>query len=736
MKKIMAGMMSACIAFGTFLSPVMANTSEVMTISSQGEDSEESVNLTNAILNVKKKIEIPSDLSEFSYRFNNSNYEKKQYWNLTWRNEDYSKSINVRVDNNGRILAYSTYNNKEDGNYRPTYLKSELKEDAITFIKKIAPEISENIVLKEVYFDGIYSGTYNYVFERIENGVRMPDDTVRVTVNYETKEVKSFTANWTYDVLIPSSDTFVTLEKAKEIIGENVEMQLKYMKKYEETDNEDERTIKAYLVYVPSKSYIAVDAKTGEIYETHDEFLAMEESEKLESSNSMAFGAMADSLTAEELEKIEEIKGLISKEEAINVITSKKDILLLDDNAKAVSATLSKNYSNFKKDTGDYVWNLSFSDPRDVDYNAIDTYRAYISATVDAKTGKILYYRSSVKSYYDDKSDKWEKIDVKYSNDECQKVLENFIKDTESDKFNLTKLSNSNSNAYVLKVIDDNKVYGGYSYSYVRMNEGIEYNYNSISGAVDGVTGKIYSYNCNWDDNVEFESPKTAMSAKEAYDAYSNCKGFELVYEVNNKHYIDENPDSSEYYNYEDLYSLEKEVRLVYRTNIYPQYISPFTGRQLDYNGDEYEDINTKSYTDISEFWGRRNIELITDMGYIVEGNEFLPNNVINKEEFSKLLETVGKRIDEEDYKKLDSISKIEAIKIMLKGLGLESIAEISDIYKTSFTDVYENIGYVALAEGLGIVNGDASGLLYPDKELTRIEAVCMALNLANIRVR
>ena len=54
------------------------------------------------------------------------------------------------------------------------------------------------------------------------------------------------------------------------------------------------------------------------------------------------------------------------------------------------------------------------------------------------------------------------------------------------------------------------------------MNEGLEYTYNGIYGKVDGVTGKIYSYRYNWDENVEFESPTNAMSKEEAYKAYSN----------------------------------------------------------------------------------------------------------------------------------------------------------------------------------------------------------------------
>lgn len=734
MKKIVAGVMSVCITLGSTVTPAFAATNEKMVIEQNKEVNEESVNLEKAILTVKQRVVIPAELTEFSYRLYNGSSSHDRYWNLTWRNEEGDKSINVRCDNDGRILSYSKYDKNEE-RLAPNYTKNELVNVAESFVKVVAPEISNSLKLKEVVFNGIYNGTYNYIFERIENGVRMPDDTVSVSVNYVSCEVKSFNANWTYDVEVPDSNTAITIDKAREKIGENVEMELKYLRKYEK-DGEDE-VIKAYLVYEPSKGYVAVDAKTGEIYETHNEYHDMDEygSNKL-MSNGVAMDAMEESaLTEQEIEKINEIKGLISKEDAIKAVTSKKDVLLLDDNAKAVTANLTKNYSYYKNDEdNEYVWNISFSDPRDVDHKDIDTYRAYINATVDAKTGKLLSYNSSVRSYYDKENKEWEDVKVKYSEDECRITLEKLIKELEPEKFSNAKFSDNATHGYVLKYIENEPIYGGYSYSYIRMNEGLEYTYNGIYGKVDGVTGKIYSYRYNWDENVEFESPKNAMSKEEAYKAYANKDGFELVYEVNNNHYIENNPKLEDYYDYEDLYKLEKEVRLVYRTNINPSSISPFTGEQLDYNGEVYEDPAKKEYTDIKGSWGERSIEIITDMGYVVDGNEFNPNKLITGEELNKLMQVVGFYMEESEYKDIESITKLDAIKMMIKKLGLEKLAEIDEMYKSPFVDINSDIGYVALAKGLNIVSGDEQGRLNGDKELSRIEAVCMVIKLANLR--
>jgi len=90
--------------------------------------------------------------------------------------------------------------------------------------------------------------------------------------------------------------------------------------------------------------------------------------------------------------------------------------------------------------------------------------------------------------------------------------------------------------------------------------------------------------------------------------------------------------------------------------------------------------------------------------------------------------------MEESEYKDIESITKMDTIKLMIKKLGLEKLAEIDEMYKTPFVDTNIDIGYVALAKGLNIVSGDEQGRLNGEKELSRIEAVCMALKLANLR--
>lgn len=735
MKKILAGMTASCIALSTLTAPAMAATRLISSNPTTVSDSAEALQKT--IINVKSRIFIPDTLTEFSYNYIENNYNAYPYWDLTWRDKDYNSSVSVRCDKEGNIFYYNVRNSDEEKN-GPKYLKEELLSKAQEEINKIAPNISEKIVFEKATFDGVYNGAYTYHFLRIENGIKMPDNKVTVTLKYDTGEVKGFQATWEYNVEIPSNETKITENEAKLKIGENVKMSLEYRNKTEEINGR--KVTKAYLVYVPDKTYLAVDAKTGELYDTHDEFYSMSEygsMNKVMGSLGMATdSAESIQLTEQELEKIEQAKGLISKEDAVKIITSEENFFI-HKNAKAVNARLTTSYDYLNDEEKGYVWNINISDPRDVDYQEKNAYRAYITAKVDAKTGKILSFRSNMPEYYDKDTEEWKTVEVKYSKEECKNILEKFINKTEPEKFTNTKLSANSGNGYVLKVIDKQNIYGGYSYTYTRYNENIEYQYNSINGAVDGVTGKIYSYNTNWTDEIVFESPNGAMNEKEAYNAYVNNKGFELVYEINNKHYIEENKEQEDYYDYNDLYLLEKEARLVYRTNINPAVISPFTGKQLNYNGDVYEDENEKEYNDISGFWAERDIKLITDLNVTFDGDSFLPSKDITKEEFMDVLNKIGYYSNNKDEEKdKEKITKLDTIKLIIDSLGLSKVAELKDIYKVEFSDLSEikedDIGYVAIAKALGIVNGDVFGNLTPNKNTTRAEAVVMALKLIN----
>lgn len=704
-------------------------------VSAAGTASEaNSSDLEQIIKTVKSKISIPSTLSEFDYYYNSNSYDLNPVWNLNWRSKDGSQQISVQSDKSGNIMGYNYY----DGKVRqaPKYLKSELKSKADTFMKKVAANIAGKVKYVDSESNGFYNGMYVYNYERVENGIPMPDNSIHIGVDFKTGEVRSYTASWLYDVSVPSSDTKVTKEQAKEKIGKKVTMKLSYQNAYT-TEADGTTKIKAFLVYTPDNNYVAVDAKTGEVYTTQNKWVV---TATKESADMAASGSKADSgLTKEEITKLEEMKNLISKDKAIKVITENKS-LLLDKNLNAISASLYKRteYNTFgsgKTDKTIYVWSISMNDTREVKNESKDTYRSYATAEVDAVTGKILSYNASVKNYYDTSTNEWKNVKVNYSMEQGKKTLETFLKAQIPDMFNKSVFTDT-TDSYVLAYIDNKEVYGGYNYNYERVNEGINYSYNGITGAVDGVTGKIYRYSYNWSDNVTFESPKGAMSPSNAFNSYISKEGYHLVYEVNNIHNLKEGLAAIN----TDNYSVNSEIRLVYRTDINPYFISPFTGKVLNYDGTEYnKDANNYSYSDVNGLSSARNILILADLGIGFKGGVFNPSQAITVKELKDFLDKAGFYYNEDKVKLSEnaaSITRLDTSKLALKVLGYDNVAAIKGIYNIDFKDKADiaqtDLGYAAIAWGLDLLKVNSANEFKAGDRLTRENAADLIMGMLN----
>lgn len=683
-------------------------------------------NLEKIVLAIKAKITIPKELSEFEYYYNSDGYNLAPHWNLTWMNEGYSKRISVTCDDKGNVINYYYLDDKDNEKNEPKYLKSELKDIADKFIKKIAPSIYSNLKYIKSNNGNINSGYYTYNYERIENGVSMPDNGVSITVNYETKKALAVNINWLYGVKIPTKDTIITREKAAKIIGSQMKMILSYENSYDQ-DEKGKTKIKTFLAFQPEIGYLSVDAKTGKVYTTKNEWADSitnsSEASKEDSVEDKDSGK-SDSikLTEAEIKKIKELEGLIDKSVAISKIRSEKS-LLLDESLSVVTANLSKENLNNSDEKTNYVWNISFSAPISKKEVVDDIYTPYASASIDAKTGKILSFRASVKNYYDVKEEKWDTIKVNYTKKEALLILEKFLNTQVPERLKNSKIT-SQEDGYIVAYKEDQPVYGGYNFNYNRVNEGVEYAYNGIHAMVDGVTGKIYSFNSNWDDKVTFKSPKGAITATEAFDKYIALEGYGLVYEINNIESVSKEDNS---------YTNRQEVRLVYRADIYPSLISAFTGKQIDYDGKDY--INKKegySYTDISSHKYLRSIQLLSDIGIGFEGDKFLPDNKITAEEMETLLININYNIIELTAKeKTKKVTRIDIVKRLVQVAGLDKVAKLKNIYIVDFEDkdsiAKTDLGYVALAKGLGIISGKKLEL---KQEISRAQAADMIIKL------
>lgn len=684
--------------------------------------------MSEKVLYVKNLFDIGDEFTDFSSDV--YSYGEKTYWTYYWSwnngaDVDYKyRNINVRIDDKNRIQEYYTYSSIEESKL-PTKSADKYESKVTDFISEIAPEIAGHIRLTNTSCN-FYGNTYYYYFIRSENGIDMPDNSVSVYYNYVTNEVTEFLPNWTYDLKIPSSEKIITKEEAASKLSKDLTLELQYMTRW--NDGKEE----AFLVYAPSRSYLAVDAISGKVYtkkyyyDTDDVYGSETTADMAPATNEEKYdngsGAKEATLTQVEIDKIAELAKLISKDEAVKVVTDNKQ-LYLDGSLNSTTATLSSWDDN-------YYWSINLRDSRPVDYSTNDYYRAYASARVDAKTGELISFHASIKSYWDFVGEEAESIDLKYSFTECRKRFEKFAKATSPEKFAETKQTSKGDDGGYVVYYDygtGKSTSGGRSFTYTRYVNDIPFYSNSISGGVDRVTGKVYSYYANWSD-VEFPSVDGAISAKEAYNKFLGLDSFELQYEISSKTVYDVDTYES---------TSKDTARLVYLIPGYG-YIDPFSGVYVDYYGEPIEKKNTlHEYTDIEGTKYEKYIKLLASFGVGFEGDKYYPDKVITIEEFNTLFNNLyylyGDSTSIKDTSK--ALTRRVAAQITVDRLNLEKMAGLN-IYKLDYADLskigkkYE--GYVALADGLGIFNVKAGGKFKPTAKVTRGEAAQIIVNTLN----
>lgn len=775
---------------------------------------------------VKPKLDIPEEATEFTWNYAAGNVYSDASWRLIWQDKEHKMRYSVRCDESGRILDYSMYDNASAQNESilPSGTREEFADKAVEYIEKLLPEAAKSLELTNSYSNGIYSKTYTYDFTRYENGYPLFDNTVSLTLNYITGTLKSLRSDYNYNVAFTAPGALIGDDKAKELLSTKQEMNLTYISK-SETVNE-KTVVKAVLVYAPQKGYAAVDAVTGEIYDTKSDWMVKNSAGG--SSATAAFDTVESNdaemktegykLSDEENAQLSVLEKLITKEAAVKAVTENK-YLFMPAELTAVEGYLNKNRqtenSYYQDDKGSYTWRLSFSNPVLNDGTGFRRY-SFADATVNADTGVLVSYSTNLATYWDYTEAKENVPEVKYSEDEAREIAEVFLKEFCKDKFEDSQLSDSYSTniiAYKNTELMTDPVYGAYCFRYNRVNEGVPYIQNYIYIGVDGVTGKIYEYNYRWNTNIEFQSPNGAISPEKALEYYINL-GINTVYEISTTYIytpandkskseimkafilslaatVEQNGDldaiikkyasgidkeklmalieegdekalwdfvgtyyginvdeklleeyEASYSDLSDFYSREEKTRLVY-TLVFDgiRYIDPFDGKGLNYSGEVPEaEESGYSYTDIDGHWAEKTIKLLGEIGIGFKGGKFEPDKKITGREFCELSSKLGFNVWNETkdaYKLINSeaeASRIDAVKYVLTSIDYDKVAVLKNIFRTEFADnadiKEEDIGFVAIANALGIVHGDGE-LMRTYDALTRAEAVTLLLNTA-----
>ena len=678
---------------------------------------------------VKSRVEIPEEFSEFTYssqvRGDLGSYD------FSWNKLEGGGYIGIGCDTRGIITNYYSYNNDNDY-YKggqtvklPKYSTAECRDIADEFFKRINPDICDSFKLigeERGYF--LNSEAY-FSYTRVENGIDVGMDYASIVVNKETGSITNCNLNFTEVKSFPDNTKAISPEAVQKAYGEKIGFQLVY-----NTDWVDNKPV-PILEYIPNgMSDERINAITGEIFVSAMNERMYDYNMKSTSAESAMVGGMGDGgaprFSEQELKSIDENSGLLSNEQALAKLKAQK---LFD-----IPKDTEIEYLNVSKVDDEYMMHINLYSKVNTKGMSADKIKLleasgeineYINATLNAKTGEVYSFRKN-RPYTEEKAEDKDKLE-KAALSAAKILLGN-----KAAEFEL----------YDNKVLDINAALSSRivpiyrnGVTLTRMVNDIPYMGNNCSIYANPTTGLVEYFDYSY-DALTFPSAEGVVSADAALKAAFESEKYELKYV----------PDK---YNYYDNENKPLEVSLVYEFKNYPV-VDAKTGKLKEQYPTKAEQGG--NYTDIENHWARDKIEKLASYDIYFSGTEFRPDEPMLQKDYIALLSIVYGRnsaeilrnsdiniygdyyiktlIKQEEEAPNSEITRFDAVKFMIRGMGAEEYAKLDGIYKTPFNDVTENEGYIALALGLKLISSGDN--FRPASSVTRAEAISMLYNYLN----
>ncbi len=700
--------------------------------------SENSGGMSEILLVVKNKVEIPTEYKNFTYQYSSGN--ENGYWNFNWASDD-GGELRIRADSKGRINNYNLFESNHEytatKGRAPQFTRKEAEGKTLEFLKKTIPEAYPSLDKQASFHISPYDGVYNFTYNRLENDILCENQWVNVSINYVTGKVEYMSTSWLYDVVFEKIDAPISENDAKGIWKDNVQMELKYLYKYDEQIN-------AYLAYVPNKELKEIDAKTGTIIESKYEWLYNGDNsmpEDMTASGALSGGGSSsnkNNFSEEELNKLTQHEKLLTLTQADDRIR-KIENLSIGDEYTLVSGNLytENNISLLKDDktSVNYVWHIIYSEPVTKGESPKTVY-----ADVDAKTGELKSYR--------DNSEDWLNISEKAKINENMATI---IAKKFLDAVSGMKMQNVLDYTISEKFLTNDKgkaVNVGWDIFYRRGHSGISVANDGLNVSVNRMTGKITHYSYNWQEKVDFESAENIINNEQALLAYiDNAKAkleYHIIttyfYDIESKNTVSNTGEVSDFQS--SVVKNQKSTVLVYRFESPSTEVSAKTGEYIN----EVETLNTsfEGYADINGHWAAREIELLGNIGVLPKRREFRAYNKISQEEFlTSLFLSKGRNfsydyavnegvITKSEINRTGAITRYQAVEFIVRFLGYGKLAKDHSIYRVNFSDAesipQKYLGSVAIGKSIGVITG-ANGNYNGSADLTNGEAAMMIYN-------
>jgi len=430
-------------------------------------------------------------------------------------------------------------------------------------------------------------------------------------------------------------------------------------------------------------------------------------------------------LTGAELEGVQKLEGVLSKEE-------------LDKSIRSVDAYGLRGYSLISagyetRDDGQVLCALRYA-------RTDDGERLNRTVSVDAKTGKVEGVWSSAP---------WGR-EKKLSEEDALKRAEDFLKlwCPERDLILYEKGS-------VIAPLRSEKQ-ADWGFTFAQKANDLPFRENSVSVSIDASDGSVYSLSDDWEKKVSFEDPKGVVTSETALAAWAET--YETVLAYRRVPRALDKTDPAEAKLLERGMEYCSALRLTYGLEREADYsgVNAKTGKSVPVKQESRRERGALSYTDIGGISARADIEKLAGYGVGYASKSFRPGKSITQWELAALLyslrnpaldpenatdeeresayyEAYYRRgiLRREERNDTAGLTRGQLIKLLLDAAGYGPAARLDGrIYNCDYTDrksiPSDQLGYAAIAQALDMASGSYDAARYA----TRAEAASMLCRL------
>ncbi|MCH5349997.1 MAG: S-layer homology domain-containing protein [Oscillospiraceae bacterium] len=730
-----AALIMAVMMTGTAI-PASVSAEPGGTVSTESNESDKA--LREALTIVKKRVTIPSELSEFYY--NNAEEYGTKAFNFTWNTPDDAKTykqLNISIVGN-IIVSYELYDSGDESEKNgfgfAKLSEKKILQKAKEHLKRLDPSIGDNARL-ELGHVSLYTNTASVTIERYETGVPVKNNYGEMYLNKNTGELQYFSLAWADNAKFPDSKNAKTVAE----IQQDFKKLCKLTPYYVINKNWYTGEVTANIVYDPDFPS-EIDAFTGK-KSTIWEDMRNAEGKRLSSilygitddyDDASSYAGVADDgdddsmFTEEELKKIQQEESLLTKEQVFELLKNDKIVALTDDYEVSKYSVSSRKeypvvldnergiaYSDKSKEEENFYVSVTYK----VKDAVKDKFKGYKTVYVylNAGTGEII------------SMEKWglagelPRLDVKKSAAAADEAAKAF----DGDIFHEYKANEGNSapvqvwtNTILAKdgqTVETERYETYRTFGYSRYVNGIQVYGDGIYVEVDS-NGVVTEYSSTYTEAV-FPSADI-LTPDQALDKLFKQQKFHYYYDG----WVGKDGSIHTY--------------LIYRMDGF--YLNAKTGELSGWSGvpvkkDETSDGEVK-YTDIKGIpqeqailtLQKYNIVLTTD-------SKFDPTGDITEYEFRNLL-IKALEVDANDsdidknVMKETALTREGAAVIYTRCYDTGGITNIRGIFKPPYSDVKssdKNAGAITVAYSRGFF-GKGNGKFNGSKKITRAEAMQM----------